>query len=407
MLLFIGILLYTTYIDASVTFDTNCSLNLTYRGFEIPDGGSALAKKGRLTLVYCQSNCTGLGITPSLEFYKNDTLISPIASSNRVYYTQTMQGRKATLHVQNTTDADEGLYSCEGWTVKGQHNIKRHFSLLFACPIDYKMCDKTRCLENSKVCNGVRDCLDETDELDCDTKALLPEACGVDMFPCDGAQCHSKTKLCDSFPDCSDGYDESATVCPCEFRCAGGTCIRGARVCDGVPDCGDAADEMGCTPNIHDLMQRLDALTQRVTDNEVKISKLSHDPVAFKAHLGVSIISAPNERVIYDEVQLNLGNAYHKHLGAFLAPVNGTYLFSVSSCSPKSHYSVLDLVNNQIPIGKVLSGSPNFNDCSSQTTITELKQGDEVYVLINEVSGVDSVYPNALNSFSGALLQMV
>ncbi|KAH3785919.1 hypothetical protein DPMN_164015 [Dreissena polymorpha] len=65
-------------------------------------------------------------------------------------------------------------------------------------------------------------------------------------------------------------------------------------------------------------------------------------------------------------------------------------------------------MNNGSLIGKVLAGDPTYADCSSETTITELKQGDEVFVQHHSSSG-DYIFADdvALNSFTGVLLQVV
>ncbi|XP_052268846.1 heavy metal-binding protein HIP-like [Dreissena polymorpha] len=176
-----------------------------------------------------------------------------------------------------------------------------------------------------------------------------------------------------------------------------------------------AQERFVAEPDIPELIQRLDtltnqftALTSQVNDNKAEIAKLRHGPIAFKAHLTGALNPGPNQRIIYNDVQLNLGNAYHQHLGGFLAPFNGTYLFSVSACSGGGHHIVLDLMNHGSLIGKILGGDPAYSDCSSETTITELKQGDEVYVQHHSSKG-DSIVANdaTLNSFTGVLLQVV
>ena len=131
--------------------------------------------------------------------------------------------------------------------------------------------------------------------------------------------------------------------------------------------------------------------------------------VAFKAHLSQAVISpGENQRIVYDDVQLNLGGGYHAHLGGFVAPINGTYLFSVAVCSIGNHYIVLDLVKNDVMIGRVLAGDTVYNDCSSETTISELTAGDEVFVQHHSTVGdLIHVNENILNSFTGALLQAI
>ncbi|KAH3785684.1 heavy metal-binding protein HIP-like isoform X1 [Dreissena polymorpha] len=171
--------------------------------------------------------------------------------------------------------------------------------------------------------------------------------------------------------------------------------------------------------DLPELLQRLDGLTSTVNDLKLQNAdllrkydylqvKCNHPPVAFKAHLTSPISPGANQRIIFDDVQLNTGNAYHRHLGGFLAPLNGTYLFSVSVCSDNGHYIVLDLMKNAGLIGRVLAGDSVYNDCSSDTSIVELNAGDEVYVQHHASSGdYVNAHQNILNSFTGVLLQIL
>ncbi|KAH3785863.1 hypothetical protein DPMN_163958 [Dreissena polymorpha] len=64
-------------------------------------------------------------------------------------------------------------------------------------------------------------------------------------------------------------------------------------------------------------------------------------------------------------------------------------------------------MSNGFFIGKVHGGDTVYEDFSSEITITEMKQGDEVYVQHHE-ENVDNiqVHPTVLNSFTGVLLQI-
>ncbi|KAH3785880.1 heavy metal-binding protein HIP-like [Dreissena polymorpha] len=163
--------------------------------------------------------------------------------------------------------------------------------------------------------------------------------------------------------------------------------------------------------DIPDLVLRLDANEAKLTTltkdfNDLK-AKYNHPPVAFKAHLTSSSNPGLNQRIIFDDVQLNLGNAYFQHLGGFLAPLNGTYLFSVSVCSHGGHFILLDLMKNTNRIGGILAGDSLYDDCSSETTVTQLNAGDQVYVQHHESSGdLIFAHQNIINSFTGVLLQI-
>ncbi|XP_053393648.1 heavy metal-binding protein HIP-like [Mercenaria mercenaria] len=155
--------------------------------------------------------------------------------------------------------------------------------------------------------------------------------------------------------------------------------------------------------SLEDIVNKLNNLTSRVEKCEAVIK---HGPVAFKAHLTKSVSPGANERIFFDDVRLNLGGAYHAHLGGFVTPYNGTYLFSVSVCSTSGHYIVLDLMRNSDVIGRILAGDTQYDDCSSETTVAELRAGDDVFVQHHLNTGDYIHYQqHTVNSFTGTLLQ--
>ncbi|XP_060580524.1 heavy metal-binding protein HIP-like, partial [Ruditapes philippinarum] len=152
--------------------------------------------------------------------------------------------------------------------------------------------------------------------------------------------------------------------------------------------------------SIDDIVNTLANLTARV-------EKCETGPIAYKAHLTKSVSPGANERIIFDDVQLNLGGAYHPIPGGFSPPYTGTYLFSVSICSKGGHFIVLDLMRNTDVIGRILAGDAgNYDDCSSETTVAQLHSGDEVFVQHHLTTG-DCIHyqPHTINSFTGTLLQ--
>lgn len=80
-------------------------------------------------------------------------------------------------------------------------------------------------------CDGVVDCEDESDELDCPTHR------------CSDGQRVRQFAACDGFPDCDDESDEAG--CP-TYECDNGQLVNDWARCNGEPDCVDASDEAGC-----------------------------------------------------------------------------------------------------------------------------------------------------------------
>ncbi|XP_060522093.1 prolow-density lipoprotein receptor-related protein 1 isoform X3 [Cylas formicarius] len=122
------------------------------------------------------------------------------------------------------------------------------------CSTDEFMCvGDTICIPVSWHCNGVYDCSDGSDEIEC------KHHCRFDKFQCKNGECIPKAWQCDGSPDCSDQSDEtehcSHTYCSkLDFRCnATGRCIPLAWLCDGETDCDNGQDEhtdQGCLSNV-------------------------------------------------------------------------------------------------------------------------------------------------------------
>jgi hypothetical protein len=126
--------------------------------------------------------------------------------------------------------------------------------------------------------------------------------------------------------------------------------------------------------------------------------------VAFKASLTTSITNGQKQVVIFNQVELNIGNAYNGLHGNFLAPINGTYLFSIYACSQVAHVIVLDLMLNGSSVNHLLAGDQNYHACNSNTLITELKKGDDVYVSVGSGDYLKELEPYGYPYFSGVLL---
>ena len=84
-------------------------------------------------------------------------------------------------------------------------------SLQVCTPEKYTCQSESQCIDYSKVCDGVADCDDESDELPCITPVEedIPESAPECVeFDCGNNECVSLEWRCDGHMDCSNGKDE-------------------------------------------------------------------------------------------------------------------------------------------------------------------------------------------------------
>nr|QQK84939.1 vitellogenin receptor [Chrysoperla nipponensis] len=118
------------------------------------------------------------------------------------------------------------------------------------------MCRNKECIPNTNRCDGITQCPDASDELDCD-KYLCK---APNWFRCETSKmCIESRFRCDNEIDCSDRSDEkncknntssvASLNCSADhWQCNNKACIPMYQVCDSTYDCLDHSDEIdGCT----------------------------------------------------------------------------------------------------------------------------------------------------------------
>ncbi|XP_052785210.1 complement C1q tumor necrosis factor-related protein 3-like [Mya arenaria] len=127
-------------------------------------------------------------------------------------------------------------------------------------------------------------------------------------------------------------------------------------------------------------------------------------PVAFLATLANSITHAGAlQPIAFDRVVTNVGGAYNVHLGSFVAPVSGIYVFSTTLLSYPGHTTHFRFVkNNQAVSHLYLKTSPGQYETVSQTVVLQLNKGDDVTIRNEDPD--EALHGDNYSTFAGFLI---
>ena len=110
------------------------------------------------------------------------------------------------------------------------------------------------------------------------------------------------------------------------------------------------------------------------------------DPlVIFSVAMSKSIIKQANVRISYDIINIDTANAWNSVKNEYIAPLNGTYIISLSTGAfPKASHVVKILVNDVCIASNIFCSEFHRGlDAISRTIITYMMVGDRLYTQFN------------------------
>ena len=113
------------------------------------------------------------------------------------------------------------------------------------------------------------------------------------------------------------------------------------------------------------------------------------------------------QAIVFDQVKVNLGNAYSGINGVFIAPTDAIFVFSWTATNSDTKQMQTELAVNGQSYARTWSDSSSHNDWSvaSITAVADLKIGDKVWIRSSSVhSGELSCDGNSACTFTGFLL---
>ncbi|XP_074760074.1 complement factor I isoform X2 [Athene noctua] len=142
--------------------------------------------------------CKHLGFESGAEYYQADSNITESALNSLHCLKISCRGLETSLaecHIEmKTRDSNEGFVS-----LQCHENLR-------ACSDGEFQCVNKKCISLNKICDGINDCGDLSDELCC-------RACRDNSFHCRSDICIPNKNVCNKEIDCLTGEDEARVLC--------------------------------------------------------------------------------------------------------------------------------------------------------------------------------------------------
>ncbi|XP_071945577.1 G-protein coupled receptor GRL101-like [Antedon mediterranea] len=185
---------------------------------------------------------------------KDDELCSSLYQSKDGYECKSENERENMCHIGNKPYCYPTNYYCDHHPQCQGDSDRSYCKENAVCSSNEYTCANGMCIKGSFRCDIYSDCLDHSDELNCES-----HQCEEGMWQCTSGHCIDVRKRCDTFVDCAnfgpyrDGSDEEncnfEDCVETEFQCDSGVCIDSGSVCINdsyLPQCRDKSHLLEC-----------------------------------------------------------------------------------------------------------------------------------------------------------------
>ena len=90
--------------------------------------------------------------------------------------------------------------------------------------------------------------------------------------------------------------------------------------------------------------------------------------------------SATHQILAFDTVITNVGNAYHSHVGTFIAPRTGLYVFTWTIRMNHDNEHSTELVQNNNVVNSIYLYPKGIDGTITGTAVVYVDQGDDVFI---------------------------